>query len=61
MVGAVLASVGLIAAKFLFVDELLRASSAPASIPPIEVSDVLWVSPILLMIGARRRRGRPRT
>jgi cell division transport system permease protein len=52
VVGAVLASVALLAGKFVFFDELLSGIVSNGVIPPIEVADILWVSPILLMIGA---------
>jgi cell division transport system permease protein len=52
VVGAVLASVALIVGKFVFFDDLLSGIVSNGVIPPIEVADVLWVSPILLMIGA---------
>jgi cell division transport system permease protein len=51
VVGAVIASLGLLAGKFLFFDELLSGIVSNGVVPPIEVADVLWVSPILLMIG----------
>jgi cell division transport system permease protein len=51
VVGAVIASVGLLVGKFLFIDELLSGIVSNGVVPPIQVSDVLWVSPILLMIG----------
>jgi len=52
VVGAVLASVALLVGKFAFFDDLLSGIVSNGVIPPIEVSDILWVSPILLMIGA---------
>jgi cell division transport system permease protein len=52
VIGALIASVGLIAGKFLFIDELLSGIVSNGVIPPVEVSDVIWVSPILVMIGA---------
>jgi cell division transport system permease protein len=52
VVGAVLAAVALIVGKFVFFDDLLSGIVSNGVIPPIEVADVLWVSPILLMIGA---------
>lgn len=51
-VGAVIASLGLLAGKFLFIDKLLSGIVSNGVVPPIQVADVLWVSPILLMIGA---------
>ena len=50
--GAVIASLGILAGKFLFIDDLLSGIVSNGVVPPIEVADVLWVSPILLMIGA---------
>jgi cell division transport system permease protein len=52
VVGAVIASLGLLAGKFLFIDDLLSGIVSNGVVPPIEVSDVVWASPILLMIGA---------
>jgi cell division transport system permease protein len=52
VIGAVIASLGILTGKFLFIDDLLTGIVSNGVIPPIEVSDVLWVSPILLMIGA---------
>jgi cell division transport system permease protein len=52
VVGAVIASVGLLAGKFLFIDQLLSGIVSNGVVPPIELTDVLWVSPILLAIGA---------
>ena len=52
VVGAVIASLGILVGKFLFIDDLLSGIVSNGVIPPIEVGDVLWVSPILLMIGA---------
>jgi cell division transport system permease protein len=52
VVGAVIASLGILAGKFLFIDDLLSGIVSNGVIPPVEVTDVLWVSPILLMIGA---------
>jgi cell division transport system permease protein len=51
VIGAVIASVGLLVGKFLFIDELLSGIVSNGVVPPIQVSDVLWVSPILVMIG----------
>jgi cell division transport system permease protein len=51
VVGAVIASVGLIVGKFLFIDELLSGIVSNGVVPPIQLADVLWVSPILVMIG----------
>jgi cell division transport system permease protein len=52
VIGAVLAAAGLLVGKFLFIDSLLSGIVADNVVPPIQVSDVLWVSPILVMIGA---------
>jgi cell division transport system permease protein len=52
VIGAVLASAGLLVGKFLFIDSLLSGIVADNVVPPIQVSDVLWVSPILVMVGA---------
>ena len=52
VVGAVLASLALLVGKFVFFDDLLSGIVSNGVIPPIEVSDIIWVSPILLMIGA---------
>ena len=51
LVGAVLASVGLLAGKFLFLDGLLSGIVSGGVVPPIEVADVLWVSPVLVAVG----------
>ena len=45
-------AVGLLAGKFLFIDQLLSGIVSNGVVPPIEVADVIWVSPILVMIGA---------
>ena len=52
VVGAVLASLGLLAGKFLFIDRLLSGIVSGGVVPPVEVADVLWVSPVLLAVGA---------
>lgn len=52
VVGAVIASVGLLVGKFLFIDQLLSGIVSNGVVPPIELTDVLWVSPILLAVGA---------
>jgi cell division transport system permease protein len=51
VIGAVIASVGLLVGKFLFIDQLLSGIVSNGVVPPIQLSDVLWVSPILVMIG----------
>lgn len=52
VIGAILAALGLLAGKFLFIDSLLSGIVANDVVPPIQVSDIIWVSPILVMIGA---------
>ena len=52
VVGAMIASVALLVGKYVFFDDLLSGIVSNGVIPAIEVSDVLWVSPILLMIGS---------
>jgi cell division transport system permease protein len=52
VIGALIAVGGLVAGKFLFIDSLLSGIVSNGVVPPIEVSDVIWVSPILVMIGA---------
>ncbi|MGH3614643.1 MAG: permease-like cell division protein FtsX [Pseudonocardia sp.] len=52
VVGAVIAAVGLLASKFLFVDRLLAENVSASVVPPIQMVDIVWVSPILVMIGA---------
>ncbi|WP_219412720.1 permease-like cell division protein FtsX [Pseudonocardia nigra] len=51
-VGALIAAGGLLAGKFLFIDTLLSGIVDSGVIPPIDVADIIWVSPILVMIGA---------
>jgi cell division transport system permease protein len=51
VIGAIIASLGLITGKFLFIDQLLSGIVSNGVVPPVEVSDVIWVSPFLLMIG----------
>jgi cell division transport system permease protein len=51
VIGAIIASLGLIAGKFLFIDQLLSGIVSNGVVPPVEVSDIIWVSPFLLMIG----------
>jgi cell division transport system permease protein len=36
----------------VFFDDLLSGIVSNGVIPPIEVGDLIWVSPILLMLGA---------
>jgi cell division transport system permease protein len=52
VVGALIAAGGLLAGKFLFIDSLLSGIVSNGVVPPIEVADIIWVSPILVMIGA---------
>jgi cell division transport system permease protein len=51
VVGALIAVGGLVAGKYLFVDQLLSGIVANGVVPPVEVGDIVWVSPILVMIG----------
>ena len=57
VVGAVIASVGLLVGKFLFIDDLLSGIVTQRRGPADRGRDVLWVSPILLMIGGGDRGG----
>jgi cell division transport system permease protein len=52
VVGALLAAGGLLVGKFLFIDRLLTRIVSNGVVPPIEVADIVWVAPILVMIGA---------
>lgn len=52
VVGALIASAGLLAGKFLFIDQLLSGIVSNGVVPPIELADIIWVSPILVMVGA---------
>ena len=52
MIGALIAAGGLLVGKFLFIDSLLSGIVSNGVVPPIQVADILWVSPILLMVGA---------
>jgi cell division transport system permease protein len=51
VVGALIATGGLLAGKFMFIDQLLSGIVSNGVVPPVEVSDIVWVSPILVMIG----------
>src|SRR5918998_2719951 len=51
VVGALIALAGLLAGKYLFVDQLLAGIVANGVVPPVELNDILWVAPILVMIG----------
>ena len=37
--------------KFLFFDDCARAIVSNGVIPPIEDGDILWIAPILLILG----------
>ncbi|MGD9532062.1 permease-like cell division protein FtsX [Pseudonocardia sp.] len=50
--GALLASVALVVAKFLLVDDLLAGNVGTSVVPPVQLADVLWVAPILVLLGA---------
>jgi cell division transport system permease protein len=50
--GALIAVGGLLVGKFLFIDQLLSGIVSNGVVPPVEVADIVWVSPILVMIGA---------
>lgn len=52
VIGALIAVGGLFAGKFLFFDQLLSGIVSNGVVPPVEVGDIIWVSPILVMIGA---------
>jgi cell division transport system permease protein len=52
VVGALIAATGLLVGKFLFIDELLSGIVSNGVVPPIEIADIIWVSPILVMVGA---------
>jgi cell division transport system permease protein len=52
VVGALIAVGGLVVGKFLFIDQLLSGIVSNGVVPPVEVADIIWVSPILVMIGA---------
>jgi cell division transport system permease protein len=51
VVGALIAVAGLVAGKYLFVDELISGIVANGVVPPVELADIIWVAPILVMIG----------
>lgn len=52
VVGALLATLALLAGKYVFFDDLLSGIVSNGVIPPVQVADIAWVAPILLMIGA---------
>lgn len=51
VIGALIAVSGLLAGKYLFVDQLLSGIVANGVVPPVELADIVWVAPILVMIG----------
>lgn len=51
VVGALIAVAGLLAGKYLFIDQLLSGIVANGVVPPVELADIVWVAPILVMIG----------
>lgn len=51
LVGGALAGAGLVAGKFLVVDDLLAAIAAANVIPPVQLADVLLVSAVLVPVG----------
>jgi len=52
VVGALSAVLGLVTGKLLFFDQLLAGIVANGVVPPVETADIVWVSPILVLIGA---------
>ena len=50
--GALLAVVGLAVAKIAVVDDLLARNVSASVVPPLQLADVVWVSPILVLLGA---------
>lgn len=53
VVGALLATAGLVAAKLLFLDRVLSGRLISNAIPPVGMSDVLlYVLPVLVVVGA---------
>lgn len=50
--GALLAVAGLVVAKFAFVDDLLARNVSTSVVPQLQMSDVVWVSPVLVLLGA---------
>jgi len=52
VVGALLAVAGLLVAKYGFVDTLLAENVSSSVVPPLQLADVVWVSPILVLLGA---------
>jgi cell division transport system permease protein len=51
VVGALIAVAGLLAGKYLFIDQLLSGIVANGVVPPVELADIGWVAAILVMIG----------
>lgn len=51
VVGALLAAVTLVVAKVFLVDDLLAGNVSTSVVPPLQLADVLWVSPILVLLG----------
>ena len=52
VVGALIAVFGLLAGKIVFFDQLLAGIVANGVVPPVELTDIVWVAPILVMTGA---------
>jgi cell division transport system permease protein len=51
VVGALLAVAALVVAKLAFVDGLLSRNVSAGVVPPLQLADVVWVSPILALLG----------
>lgn len=49
--GALLAVATLVLAKVFLVDDLLAGNVGAGVVPPLQLGDVLWVSPILVLLG----------
>ncbi|MBM9467217.1 permease-like cell division protein FtsX [Nakamurella leprariae] len=52
VIGSVLAIAGLVAAKFWFIDKALGSVISSGILPPVDGATLVWVSPILVAIGA---------
>ncbi|GAA1999129.1 ABC transporter permease [Nakamurella flavida] len=52
VIGAALAIGGLVAAKFFFIDKALGSVFSAGILPPVDTATLIWVSPILVAIGA---------
>ncbi len=52
VIGAVIAVFGLIAAKFLFIDDILSGIADNGVIPGIDMADIALIAPLLLLVGA---------